>query len=726
MKPQRYQWLVIFGMLPLFHASAATLYVDLNSTNSVQPYVGWSTAATNIQDAVDASTNGDLILVTNGVYATGGRVVYGSLTNRVVINKAVTVQSVNGPAVTIIQGYQDASTINGEDAVRCVYLTNGVTLEGFTLTNGATQIDSFEAWDYTLYTGGGLFCESTNVVVTNCVITGCSASDVGGGAERGTLFDCVLFGNQCYASAGADHCVMFNCTLTSNLSGYGGGAGLSTLINCTLVNNSATDNGFGAGGGACYCTLIGCTLYTNFSDIGGGAFGNSENLCILNNCTLIGNSTSGGGGGANGCIMTNCTLAGNMAVTSGGGVSGGMLEGCILSNNVVSHPSQYWTTSGGGAFGSVLDNCLLVTNSASGGGGAEQCVLNHSTLAGNLALWGGGCDNSQLTNCAVTGNSAQSGAGAFNSTLDQCITAGNLGQYGGGAEFCVLTGCILATNTTYDNEVYGLGGGADSSTLDNCLIYGNVSSTSAGVSASTLNNCTIVSNITTQAGGAVDTCTLYNSIIYYNITPDGTNCSNSILTNCCTTPDSGPGIGNITNEPIFVNLEADDFHLQTNSPCINSGNNSYAATTNDLDGKPRIVGGTVDIGAYEFQSPSSIISYAWLQQYGLPTDGSADFIDSDGDGMNNWQEWIAGTDPTNPLSVLKILTPVSTNNPSGLVVIWQSINTRTYYLQSSTNLAAQPAFSTIQSNIVGQAGTTSYTDTTATNGGPYFYRVGVQ
>ena len=39
-----------------------------------------------------------------------------------------------------------------------------------------------------------------------------------------------------------------------------------------------------------------------------------------------------------------------------------------------------------------------------------------------------------------------------------------------------------------------------------------------------------------------------------------------------------------------------------------------------------------------------------------PTD-TADYADSDGAGMNNYQEWIAGPNPTNALSVLAMLSP---------------------------------------------------------------------
>jgi hypothetical protein len=164
-----------------------------------------------------------------------------------------------------------------------------------------------------------------------------------------------------------------------------------------------------------------------------------------------------------------------------------------------------------------------------------------------------------------------------------------------------------------------------------------------------------------------------------------------------------------------------NLRLQATSPCINAGKNSLVSWATDLDGNPRIVGGTVDIGAYEYQSPSSRISYAWLQQYGLPTDGSADYVDPDHDGMNNWQEWAAGTDPTNANSVLRMVSV--TNAASGTVVSWLSVTNHTYSLEWATNPAQNPAFSLAQSNIAGQASTTTLTDTNATGGGPFFYRV---
>ena len=48
-------------------ALAEVHYVDVNSTNATPPYTNWTTAATNIQDAMDAAVAGGEIVVTNGI-----------------------------------------------------------------------------------------------------------------------------------------------------------------------------------------------------------------------------------------------------------------------------------------------------------------------------------------------------------------------------------------------------------------------------------------------------------------------------------------------------------------------------------------------------------------------------------------------------------------------------------------------------------------------------------
>ena len=101
-------------------AYATVRYVDARNASPAPPYTTLATAAAVIQDAVDAAVAGDEIVVTNGIYATGGRAVYGIMTNRVAVTSAITVRSVNGPEVTVIQGYQVPGTPHGDGAIRCV------------------------------------------------------------------------------------------------------------------------------------------------------------------------------------------------------------------------------------------------------------------------------------------------------------------------------------------------------------------------------------------------------------------------------------------------------------------------------------------------------------------------------------------------------------------------------------------------------------------------------
>jgi hypothetical protein len=896
-------------------ASAAVLHVDLNNVNPVLPYADWATAAADIQSAIDASSDGDLILVTNGVYQTGGRVVYGSLTNRVVIDKAVTVQSVNGPQTTIIQGYQVPGILNDDSAIRCVYLTNNATLIGFTLTGGATR----NLYDFNTNikerSGGGAWCESSSSTISNCIVTRNSCYWYGAGVYSGTvissqisnntnnngslgggggaafstllnstissnylrnpggggafsciLSNCAIVGN---AMGGALNCVLTDCTLENNTNNStGGGASQSVLNHCRVYNNSAQD-----GGGVYQCELNFCTISNNLAShwgggvyeianatnragannyvvgnsagfLGGGAYftslgqfastnwdfsgwtfssnsatrdgggfynsgsyqpptvkycafngnhagGNGGGLCnssastliIASNCIFTGNSAIGNGGGAYAGSLINCTVVGNQG-GNGGGVYG-TITNCVLNDNIaatngggvflvlISGPiiifgNNCFTNNlaggnGGGAYslvgnnggpGVTFSNCVFFGNTAiTNGGGIYQAALKNSLVISNQAASGGGGFGVFFQNCTISNNQAILGGGGCGGRFSDCSIAGNFATDSGGgicynplnssptfATNCIFTDnhantngggayCSFSVNISrcrfLGNSAGANGGGTYGMNLINCLLVGNSAANGGGSYAASPNNSTIVGNTATITGGGVyfpSNGSIAGCIIYDNNAPVGVNYFGvSSATACCTTP-LPPGLINITNAPVFVSSAGGNFRLQTNSPCINVGGNIPGPI--DLDGRPRVVGGRIDIGAYEFQDPGMGEFIGWLQQYGLPTDGSVDYTDSDGDGMNNWQEWIAGTNPTNTSSVLQLDSPL--DDGSGVTLTWQSVSGVTYYVQRSTNLLAQPVFSAIQSNLIGQAGLTSYTDATATNGGPYFYRVGVQ
>jgi hypothetical protein len=284
-----------------------------------------------------------------------------------------------------------------------------------------------------------------------------------------------------------------------------------------------------------------------------------------------------------------------------------------------------------------------------------------------------------------------------------------------------LNNCTISSNQA-PMVSFG-GGGVEGGLLNNCTLIGNSALNKGGAADGSLmpcilNNCTVVFNSAGSGGGALN-CMAANCILYYN---NSANYSSGAFSNCCTFPLPTSGFGNFTNPPSFVN-NMNDSHLQSNSPCINAGNNAYVSSPTDLDGNPRIVGGTVDIGAYEYQTPVSMVSYQWLEQYGLPITPNTDTSSPNGTAFDVYQDWIAGLNPTNPASVLAMLPLMPTNNTSGIKVTWQSVSGILYSIHRSTNLSAP--FSTLQSNLPGQAGTTSYIDTSATNNTPYFYRVGV-
>ena len=119
------------------------------------------------------------------------------------------------------------------------------------------------------------------------------------------------------------------------------------------------------------------------------------------------------------------------------------------------------------------------------------------------------------------------------------------------------------------------------------------------------------------------------------------------------------------------------------------------------------------------------IPWEWLVLHDLPTDGSATFIDTDGDGQINRDECFAGTDPRSAYSCFRIEAVESPSQTGGVFrVNWSSVGGKRYRVLWSTNLN-QPGFSNLATNVPATPPVNSFSDTNAVDG-VRFYRIDLE
>ncbi|MCX6993325.1 MAG: hypothetical protein NT011_09325 [Kiritimatiellaeota bacterium] len=412
-------------------ASATNYYVVTSSQQPAPtpPWTNWGWAHTNLIEVVAAARDNDTLYVTNNATY--------NLTNQIIVSYAITVRSwgpggILDPTNTILSGngnYPNATN-------RHFTLNNyGATLAGFTLKNGCESnggaiwlksgmvtnctIVSNVAYNLsTYYGGGGVYMNTSSGGVWNCVFSGNTSSNSGGGIciKGGGPFriaDCIIYGNSGLALGGgiianpaAAGTIFNNCWVISNYAKtYGGGIYLLSSAQC---HNSL---------------IMGNTCGIN--EGGGVRMGDSS---LLRNCLVVGNiatNSSDGGVYLNwNASIKNCTIASNVAYGSGGGL--GFLG--AYGNN--GHPSVentiIWGNSSAGT--GVSNYYIYATNTA------ESCVAftNCSTSPNIVSIYAS--DINTISNNPRYVNDA---TGDFRLQSDSpCIDAGvNRGWMEGALDF---------------------------------------------------------------------------------------------------------------------------------------------------------------------------------------------------------------------------------------------------------------------------------------------------
>ncbi len=265
---------------------------------------------------------------------------------------------------------------------------------------------------------------------------------------------------------------------------------------------------------------------------------------------------------------------------------------------------------------------------------------HQSILSGNIGQVGAAEDN-----CYHVVTASETGLPAI---LDGCVITGGFAndqkenqRRDRGAGLYCAKGSLQVRNCTFVGNIARTAGGgvcmdAGDATFINCVFSGNTANDGGALcrqgGTAALINCTIVANQGLWRTGLACPTLVVNSIVWgnqgrpgkssYDELAQGCGILQATTSFCCVegwkeSEESLGGTGNFGRDPLLVNAPGpdglagtpdDDLHLAANSPCIGKGDNTAVPPEvgTDLEGKPRILKGTVDIGAYEFDDQEAV------------------------------------------------------------------------------------------------------------------------